>query len=137
MVKRSTSKKSKQSRKTNKKSEGTNKKMQNGSKRQPSGYLVFCAEQRVQRKNDFEQMKPKEIMQNLGAEWRKLSAQQQEAYKTKASSKAHHDTSDKEESKSQKCQTHAKSVRHSDAKAKSEPLHNATCSKSVSKKKEN
>ncbi|CAF3647230.1 unnamed protein product [Rotaria socialis] len=138
MVKRSASKKSKQSCKTTKKSECSNKNVQTGGKRQPSGYLMFCSEQRTHRKSDFETMKPKEIMQYLGAEWRKLSPQQQESYKIKAPNKVHHDTSNKEEAKPQKCHTHTKSTSHqSEAKAKSNTLHNSTCSKNSSKKKEN
>ncbi|CAF3148969.1 unnamed protein product [Rotaria sp. Silwood2] len=138
MVKQNSSKKSKQSHKTNHKSEHTDKGKQSAGKRQPSGYLMFCAEQRELRKNDFEKMKPKEIMQLLGAEWRKLSPQQQEAYKAKAPIKVHHDVSNKEESKSQKTQqTHTKSAaHHSDTKSKSNTVHN-TCTKSASKKKTN
>ncbi|CAF3203690.1 unnamed protein product [Rotaria sp. Silwood2] len=139
MVKQNSSKKSKQSHKTNHKSEHTDKGKQSVGKRQPSGYLMFCAEQRELRKNDFEKMKPKEIMQLLGAEWRKLSPQQQEAYKAKAPIKVHHDVSNKEESKSQKTQqTHTKSAahHHSDTKSKSNTVHN-TCTKSASKKKTN
>ncbi|CAF3638155.1 unnamed protein product [Rotaria sordida] len=140
MVKQNSSKKSKQSHKTNHKSEHTDKNKQTVGKRQPSGYLMFCAEQREIRKNDLEKMKPKEIMQHLGAEWRKLSIQQQESYKAKAPIKANHDVSNKEELKSQKSQqTHAKSTssrHHSGTKTKSNTIHK-TSTKSASKKKTN
>ncbi|CAF5227964.1 unnamed protein product, partial [Rotaria magnacalcarata] len=67
-----------------------------------------------------------------------LSPQQQESYKIKAPNKAHHDTSNKEEAKPQKSHTHTTSAcDQSEAKAKSNTLHNATCSKNSSKKKEN
>ncbi|CAF4587218.1 unnamed protein product [Rotaria sp. Silwood1] len=137
MVKQSGSKKSKQSHKTDHKSEHTEKSKQAAGKRQPSGYLMFCAEQRELRKNDFEKMKPKEIMQHLGAEWRKLSAQQQDAYKAKAPVKTHHEVCNKEESKSQKTQqTHTKSTahHHSGTKTKGNTIHN-TGTKGASKKK--
>ena len=57
MVKRNSSKKPKQSHKANHKKESTHKSMQTGGKKQLSGYLMFCAEQRAHRKNDFEKMK--------------------------------------------------------------------------------
>lgn len=139
MVKRSASKKSKQSHKTHHKKE-SHKKMRIGGKRQLSGYLMFCAEQRAHRKNEFEKMKPKEIMQHLGAQWRKLSSQQQEAYKTKApANKTHHETLDKDESKQQKSHTHAKSIHdQSGTKSKGNKIHhhhNHHQSKSATKKK--
>ena len=128
MVKRNSSKKPKQSRKTSRKGEHNEKKSSAGSKRQPSGYLIFCAEQRTRRKAEFEKMKPKEIMQYLGAEWRKLSTQQQDSYKAKV----HHNTSNKEESKSHRNQTQIKAVQQlSGTKSKSN-----TKSNFASKKKE-
>ena len=109
MVKRSSSKKVKQSHKTNHKSKHIGKKMKAGVKRQPSGYLIFCTEQRAQQKTELEKMKPKEIMQYLGAEWRKLSAEQQEAYKAKAPMKVHYDISHTEHPISHKKTAHHRS----------------------------
>lgn len=78
------SSKSKRSRTVSK----TGKKSANRSKsagpRQPSAYLIFCGEQRSRRKAEFANMPPKEIMKSLGAEWRSLTTQQKETYKSKA-----------------------------------------------------
>jgi hypothetical protein len=104
--------------------------MSTGGKRQPSGYLIFCSEQREHQKAEFEKMKAKEIMQHLGAEWRKLSPQQQEAYKAKAPTKAHHDVSHKEDSKPPNKTTHHRTS----TKMKSSIKRQAR-SKSVPKKK--
>jgi len=110
MVKRHSSKKSKQLHE----STDIGTKIKTNGKRHLSGYQIFCAEQR--KRPEFEKMKPTEIMKHLGAEWRKLSAQQQEAYKAKASTKTQHDTSHKEESKSQKNSKNHKSRSKSAAK---------------------
>jgi hypothetical protein len=105
-------------------------KMSTGGKRQPSGYLIFCSEQRVHQKTEFEKMKAKEIMQHLGAEWRKLSPQQQEAYKAKAPTKAHHDVSHKEDSK-----PHNKTAHHGTNTKMKSSIKRQARSKSVPKKK--
>jgi hypothetical protein len=108
MVKRRSSKKSKQSHKISQRKKHTGKKMNTGSTSQPSGYLIFCTEQRARRKAEFEKVSAKEIMKRLGAEWRKLSTQQQDDYKAKAPATAHQDAFDREEIHSQSSQSHKK-----------------------------
>lgn len=112
MAKKSTSMKSKTAtNKTRKPRIGGEKKAKSPGHRQPSAYLMFCAEQRSRRKSEFEKMAPKDIMKNLGAEWRGLSAQQKESYK----SKVPHATPSKAESMVSKSQSHKRtSVGHSD-----------------------
>jgi len=101
-------------------------KMSTGGKRQPSGYLIFCSEQREHQKAEFEKMKAKEIMQHLGAEWRKLSPTQQEAYKAKT----HNDVSHKEDSK-----PHNKTAHHGTSTKMKSSIKRQARSKSVPKKK--
>jgi hypothetical protein len=123
------------SKKSPTKTTGTEKKGKTGAKKQPSGYLTFCNEQRTHRKADFDTLKPKEVMQHLGAEWRKLSAQQQETYKSKAPTKPHHDVSNKLESTSEKrtATTHQSNTKRA-GKTKHNTKHQLR-SKGASKKK--
>lgn len=114
MTKRSHSSKPRQPRKKSQKRNTGETKSKTTGPRKPSGYLIFCAEQRSKRKAELEQMAPKEIMKHLGAEWRKLSAQQQEQYK----SKAPHASGNKSESMSSKSQSH-KSASHQQTDEKS------------------
>ena len=126
MSKRTASKKSRQPHPKSKKSDGVGKQAKSTGPKKLSGYLVFCAEQRTRRKSELEQMPPKEIMKHLGAEWRKLSPQQQQAYKSKAPAHGQHHASDKAESASSKSHSHKGGADHHSKTKSSSSAHGAS-----------
>ncbi|CAF0837478.1 unnamed protein product [Rotaria sp. Silwood1] len=79
-----------------KQSSKSHKKNKNRVGKQADAYRIFFAEQQTHR-TELSSMSTKEQMKLLKAEWQKLSAQQKQAYKVKATDEINHQILDKKE----------------------------------------
>ncbi|CAF0967496.1 unnamed protein product [Rotaria sordida] len=97
MAKKNSSKQSSKSLKKNKNRVG----------KQADAYRIFFTEQQANR-TDINSMSTKEQMKFLRAEWRKLSAQQKQTYKIKATDENNHQILDKKNLTSDRIQSSTK-----------------------------
>ncbi|CAF2451095.1 unnamed protein product [Rotaria sp. Silwood2] len=114
---------SKQSSKSHKKSKN------DGVGKQADAYRIFFVEQQTHR-IELSSMSTKEQMKILRTEWRKLSAQQKQAYKVKATNEINHQVLDKKELTSNRIhsgtKTNGNNKHHSHGKS---PSQKKTCTK--------